>query len=265
MKFDRSDSRSRRGGVILAGGDGTRLLPLTRTITGDTAPAILYSLLRLCEMDPKGVVAFFPSDHHFSDDEAFVGHVNSAYAAAACRPEKVILLGIPPETPEVGYGWIEPRVSLGNPDSVRRVCRFWEKPCETLASALLERRCLWNSFVMVGCVHAFLNLIRCALPGLVERFESIRSSLFTATERTAACELYSGIGETSFSQDVLSGQPNPIAALRATGLGWSDLGEPGRVRSVLERKSVQTTQVFRTDYGESDRKRLDKSTHANAR
>jgi len=28
-----------------------------------TAPAIFYSVMRLCEMDPEGIVAFFPSDH----------------------------------------------------------------------------------------------------------------------------------------------------------------------------------------------------------
>ncbi len=30
-----------------------------------TAPAILCSLLRLRDMDPAGIVAFFPSDHYF--------------------------------------------------------------------------------------------------------------------------------------------------------------------------------------------------------
>lgn len=318
MKLNRSDSRSHRWGLILAGGDGTRLLPLTRAIAGDdrpkqfcavmgdetllqqtqrrvsqlvpawrtllvltrkhepfyadavagipssrlliqpsnqgTAPAILYSLLRLREMDPEGIVAFFPSDHHFSDDEAFAGHIDSAYAAAASQPEMVVLLGIPPETPEVGYGWIEPGTPLGDPvpDSVCRVSRFWEKPGGSVASSLMERGCLWNSFVMVGGVHAFLDLIRRTLPGLVELFESIRSSLFTATERTSLRELYSEIGATSFSQDVLSAQPNALAVLRATGLGWSDLGEASRVRSLLERKSVQRTRAFRTNCGETD-------------
>jgi mannose-1-phosphate guanylyltransferase len=277
MKLNRSDARSHRWGLILAGGDGERLLPLTRTIAGDdrpkqfcavtgdetlsssrlliqpsnrgTAPAILYSLLHFREMDPKGVVASFPSDHHFSDDEAFVGHIDSAYIAAASQPEMVVLLGIPPEAPEVDYGWIEPGTPL-TMDSVCRVSRFWEKPSGSVASSLMERGCLWNSFVMVGCIHAFLDLIRRALPSLVELFESIRSSLFTAAERRALRDLYSGICTTSFSHDVLAAQPNGLAVLRATGLGWSDLGEPGRVRSVLERKSVQTTRVFRTDYGE---------------
>jgi mannose-1-phosphate guanylyltransferase len=297
--------------VILAGGDGKRLLPLTRRIAGDdrpkqfcsvvgsetllrqtrrrvsrlvqpwrtlllltrahepfyanevagipssclliqpfnqgTAPAILYSLLRLREMDPNGVVAFFPSDHHFSDDGAFVGHIDSAYAAASSRPDVVVLLGIPPETPEVEYGWIEPGIPLGGtaPGSVCVVSRFWEKPHGTLAAELMERGCLWNSFVMVGHGRAFLNLIRQALPCLIEAFESNRPWLFTAYEKTALNELYSSIGATSFSQDVLAVRPTDLAVLRGTGLGWSDLGEPRRVCSVLQRSGVETKWGFK--------------------
>jgi len=305
MKFKESEARCHRWGVILAGGDGERLLPLTRRIAGDdrpkqfcaiigketllhqtqrriarlvprlrtllvltrthevfyadelaatspsrlliqpsnrgTAPAILFSLMRLCDMDPKGTVAFFPSDHHFSNNEAFINHVDSAYAAAASRPEVVILLGITPETPEVQYGWIEPGTPLGVPvrDFVCRVSRFWEKPSRPLAADLMARGCLWNSFVMVGQVHAFVKLLRHALPGLVGRFESIRSSLFRMSERTALGELYSSIRAASFSQDVLSVYPQDLAVLRGRDLGWSDLGEPNRVLSILDRKGVQ--------------------------
>jgi mannose-1-phosphate guanylyltransferase len=310
MKINGSNSRCHCWAAILAGGDGKRLLPLTRRIAGDdrpkqfcaiigketllqqtqrrisrlvprrrtllvltrthesfyadhiagmpsprsiiqpcnqgTAPAVLYSVMRLCELDPEGIVAFFPSDHYFSNDETFISHIDSAYAAAASNPKMVVLLGITPETPEVEYGWIEPGAPLGGPvsDSVCRVRCFWEKPDATLASALMKRGCLWNSFVMVGHVRAFMKIIRQALPNLVEAFESTRPFFSAASETAALCDLYAGIRATSFSQDVLSMCPHDLAVLRGTGLGWSDLGEPSRVLSILERKGVQTAWEF---------------------
>jgi mannose-1-phosphate guanylyltransferase len=165
--------------------------------------------MRLSAMDPKAAVAFFPADHHFSDDDAFIGHIDSAYSAVAFLPELVALLGVPPETPEVEYGWIEPRIPLGGsvPNSVCRVSRFWEKPHRSLAVELTERGCLWNSFVMVGHVRSLLNLIRRALPRMVEAFESIRSLIATESGNVALFELYRAIPARSFSHDVLSVQP----------------------------------------------------------
>jgi len=311
MSFRESISREHRWGAILAGGDGTRLLSLTRRITGDdrpkqfcsvtgnetllhqtqrrisglvpkrrtlliltraheafyadqvdgirpseilvqprnrgTAPAIIYSLLHLREMDQEAIVAFFPSDHHFSDDEAFLGHMESAYAAAASRPEQVILLGIPPDSPEVEYGWIEPGDALDGavPSPVSPVSRFWEKPPRKLASDLMARGCLWNSFIMVGSVNAFLNPIRHTLPGLLDAFESVGTPFSTESAETGLSDRYSSIRPTSFSQHVMSARPRDLAVLCARGLGWSDLGEPGRVLTVLERKGVETEWGFK--------------------
>src|SRR5215213_6202443 len=137
--------RSERWAVILAGGDGTRLQAMTRSITGDdrpkqfvpviggstlldqtrrrvalsvlpghtlfvvtekhqrfyrsmaysmsssllleqpankgTAPAILYALMRVAAKAPRAIVALFPSDHYFADDEAFMSHVDTAFDA----------------------------------------------------------------------------------------------------------------------------------------------------------------------------------------
>jgi mannose-1-phosphate guanylyltransferase len=205
-----------------------------------TAPAIIYSLVHLREMDSEGIVAFFPSDHHFSDDNAFARHMESAYAAAVSLPEQVIFLGIPPDSPEVEYGWIEPGVSCVAQSCVFPVSRFWEKPPRKLATELMAQGCLWNSFVMVGRINAFLNPIRQTLPSLLGAFESIRSSFSTASGEKGLLELYSGIPATSFSQDVLSMRPTDLAVQCATGLGWSDLGEPGRVLAVLESRGART-------------------------
>jgi mannose-1-phosphate guanylyltransferase len=166
--------------------------------------------------------------------------MESAYAAAISLPEQVILLGIPTDSPEVEYGWIEPGVSCVAQSCVFPVSRFWEKPPRKLATALMAQGCLWNSFVMVGRINAFLNPIRQTLPSLLGAFESIRSSFSTASGEKGLLELYSGIPATSFSQDVLSMRPTDLAVQCATGLGWSDLGEPGRVLAVLESRGART-------------------------
>ena len=297
------NSLDHRWGVILAGGDGKRLLPLTRRIAGDnrpkqfcaimdgetllaqtrcrvkrmvqprhtllvvtetherfysvqlndvpsssllvqpcnrgTTPAILYSLFRLRESDPSAVVGFFPSDHYFADDEALVAHVDSAFEAAESSSGKVVLLGIKPSSPEVAYGWIEPGASLTNrPLGMFEVSRFWEKPNVSLASDLMERGCLWNSFLMVGRVDAYLGLIRRALPRLLESFESIRPSLFTEQERGALVRLYSGIHASNFSDEVLAKSPSDLAVLSCGNLGWSDLGETSRVLAVFGQNGI---------------------------
>lgn len=114
----------------------------------------------------------------------------------------------------------------------------------------MERGCLWNSFVMVGHVQAFLSLIRYALPPMFQSFEAIRASLFSRAEKAELCNLYSKLRAANFSQDVLSVGTRSLAVLRGKGLGWSDLGEPDRVLSVLKRKGLQTEWGFSSSSGE---------------
>ena len=296
--------RSHRWGVILAGGDGKRLLPLTRKIAGDdrpkqfcaltggetlldqtrrriasmipeqqtlllltrthqsfysaqvaeipssclliqpynhgTAPAIAYSLTRLREMDPDGVVAFFPSDHHFGNDSAFASHIELAFAQADADQERVILLGITPDAPEESYGWIEPGSALATAasDSVFEVRRFWEKPSRRIASRLMSRGCLWNSFVMIGRVSAFLKMLQQTLPALLRAFESMSEAAAHGYEDRVLREVFAAVPAANFSDAVLAVSPAALAVLRADALGWRDLGEPQRVFSIASLKEA---------------------------
>lgn len=295
-----------RWAMILAGGDGTRLQSMTRSITGDnrpkqfvpviggstllnqtrrrvalsiepgrtmivvtqkhrrfyeslageipssllleqptnkgTAPAILYALLRVAAKSPNAVVALFPSDHFFADDEEFMSHIDVALDAVEVQPETVMLLGITPTAPETEYGWIEaePSILSSAQRSITRVRKFWEKPSLNLATSLMDHGCLWNSFVMVGCVDALLKMTRAAMPELYAGFATITPAFETANEHAALATLYSHIEDSNFSHQVLAVRPGDLMVMRVGDVGWSDLGEPNRVLSALARLGVQS-------------------------
>ena len=217
-------------------------LLLEQPINKGTAPAILYALLRVATKSPKAVVALFPSDHFFADDEQFMSHVDVAIDAVKVQPDNVVLLGITPTAPETEYGWIEsqPSILAGAERSITRVRKFWEKPSLHLASSLMDRGCLWNSFVMVGRVDALLRMTRAAVPELLDAFESLTPTFETAAEHEALAELYSQIEDTNISHQVLAVRPEDLMVMRVADVGWSDLGEPNRVLSTLARIGVES-------------------------
>ena len=85
----------------------------------------------------------------------------------------------------------------------------------------------------IGAIGAFVKMIREALPNLLARFESMWATTSPGMEDEALLALYLSVPVANFSDEVLSARPSALAVLRASGLGWSDLGEPERVLSLL--------------------------------
>jgi mannose-1-phosphate guanylyltransferase len=293
--------------VILAGGEGARLRPLTRRIAGDerpkqfcaliegetlldrtrrrvelavrpdqhvivvtrnhapywdglaratfpgrlvvqpqnrgTAAGILYPLLRIRELAGEVPVGIFPSDHDITEDRAFMDYVMAAVDVVRATPDFVALLGIEAEQPESEYGWIESsRVPLPLPgEPAFPIRRFWEKPSPSLAKVLFERGCLWNSFVMVGWVSAFLELIRAGAPELLLSFEPLVNALGAPAEVAVADKVYAGLESLGFSEHILTRVPERLLTLRVKNVGWSDWGDSSRVVATLRRTGRQPT------------------------
>lgn len=212
-------------------------------INRGTAPAILYSLIKLAKQAPDAAVAFFPSDHYFADDNAFMDHVESAFLTVDINPASIVVLGIEPQNAETSYGWIEPARSLfgGLARSVSRVGRFWEKPDRQDAEHLFNSGCLWNSFVMIGRVRSFLEMFQRYLPELYQMFADVSDSIGTDREDNVVGSIYERINETNFSRMVLEKCSDELLVMRVGKVGWSDLGEPERVIDTLNSIGVKPT------------------------
>ncbi len=196
-----------------------------------TAAGILYPLLRLAALAPGASVAVLPSDHHFSDDARLMDHVDTAFEAVAARPDRLVLLGMIPDTPETEYGWIERGAAATRvrDAAIHPVLRFWEKPDVTLAARLRERGCLWNSFVMVGAVDTFLAAIACALPALFGALDNVVPAFGGPVEAAAVTRAYATLEPADFSREVLTTRTGLLSVMPVRGVSWSDLGSPERV------------------------------------
>ena len=297
--------RGNRWGVILAGGDGVRLRPLTKLICGDerpkqfcplfdvrtllaqtlrraeltfpqkqimvsltgdhckwysreaalhpsqrvvqpankgTAPPIVHSLLSLARLDAQALVAILPCDHHYSDEQSFASALEYAFEIAAERSDSVVLLGAQPDYPEVEYGWIELGSSLGREGSqLFRVREFREKPVIEVARRLFEQGSLWNTFVMVGHVRAFLQIVQATLPDLLGVLGSAR--LWAGEETHIANSLYKRVPCVNFSHRVLSAETSKLVVLRLNDVGWSDLGDPGRAVMAVRESGSESAWI----------------------
>ncbi len=208
-------------------------IPAVQPENRDTAPAILYGLLKLEKRMPDALVAIFPSDHFMANDGGFMADVDAAFDAASQYPELVVVLGIGPGGPETSYGWIERGELIPASRPLFHINGFWEKPPGMVALSLWLRGGLWNSFVLVSRARALIDLMAEMLPGIYALFEGVQSLLDTPAEEAAIERIYSELLPVNFSKWVLTRSYSRFAVLPTRNVGWVDLGEPRRVLPLL--------------------------------
>jgi mannose-1-phosphate guanylyltransferase len=222
-----------------SGGAHPRILaqPLDR----GTAAGVLYPAHWIAWRNPEATVAIFPSDHFLLGETSFMAHVAEVVAWVEKHPERLVLLGASPSSPEVEYGWIEPGEALGDVSTgpVRAVRQFWEKPSVARARACLESGHLWNTSVLVGKVATLVQTGWQALPGLSDRLAHIEPFVGTPEEADAVRQAYELMPRANFSKDVLEAAGDALAVSRLPRIVWSDLGSPHRVMEALTRMRIR--------------------------
>ena len=196
----------------------------------DTGPGVLFALLRLARRDPAAIVGVFPSDHYVGDDRAFIGHVSRAVREVTRLPDKIVVLGILPDRPDPGFGYIVPdrplRTQLGKA-TMFHVATFHEKPGAEVAQALVAQGGLWNSFVMVFRISRMLELLQSVIPHDFHRMWTLSKDPQTMPN------LYRDMTPWNFSSHFLASVPQHLMVLRVDDVHWSDWGTRDSIERTL--------------------------------
>jgi mannose-1-phosphate guanylyltransferase len=139
---------------------------LTEPEPRDTGPALAYAAHRVREQVGDCVLVVLPSDHVVGE-----GFARTARRAARVASETggLVTLGIEPDRPATGYGYIAPGEQR---DGYATVAEFVEKPDEERAREYVAAGYYWNAGIFAWTPDAFLDAARDSpLAGLVETLE----------------------------------------------------------------------------------------------
>lgn len=192
---------------------------LLEPIGRNTAPCIAYAAYKIAQKDPDAVLVIAPSDHIIEKEEDFVGIIQNAVDAAS-KQDILITLGIKPDRPDTGYGYIQFKEGKNN---LNKVKTFTEKPELELAKKFLDSGdFFWNSGIFIWSAKSIIKAFEKYLPEMAEIFEGGKQYYYTDREAEFIARAYTQTQNISIDYGVLEKADNVYVML--CNFGWSDLG-----------------------------------------
>ena len=214
--------------------DLTRGRLITEPSPRDTAPAVVLASATVGRADPGAVVAILPTDHVIRDEREFIGSVR--IAATEARRGRLVCLGIRPDRPATGFGYLACASAplRGRPS---RVARFVEKPDLSRARRFLRSgRYLWNAGMFVWQCERFLDEARRTAPAIVRAVDGHLAGNKTAWTRAPRLSVDYAVMEHAQDVSVV-----PLVA------GWDDVGSWDAAARLQEEAGRAATQSLLVD------------------
>jgi mannose-1-phosphate guanylyltransferase len=108
-----------------------------------TGLGVLLPLLVIAKSDPEAGVICIPSDHYVEREDVLADVLRQATAPDVLDSDKLTLLGMAPNAPDSGFGYLCPVPDSGV--GMRPVHRFVEKPDAVAAGNLIRAGSVWSS------------------------------------------------------------------------------------------------------------------------
>jgi len=187
----------------------------------NTAPAIGLMALLIAERDPGAILLVVPADHAISPDAAFQCAVRDAMKVIAADPERFILLGIKPDRPATGYGYIERGTKLDG--GAFQVSAFKEKPDQATAQKYLDSgKYYWNSGIFIWRADAILKALQRYAPEIHTKLDKLRSHIGKPDWTELLAREFPSMPAISIDYAVLE-KAERVAVIEAP-FTWDDVG-----------------------------------------
>ena len=201
----------------------------------NTAPALTLAALHALDSGTDPVLVVTPADQTVTDEAAFLKALHEAVGVA--EGGAIAILGVRPDRPETGYGYIRSAVA----DGVRQVQAFVEKPdAATAARYLAEGGYAWNAGMFVLRASVWMAALERFRPDIASACSQAWSARSTdARFVRPGREAFAAVPAESVDYAVMEKCPGSGLDIRMVELdaGWNDLGAWDAVWQVAARDS----------------------------
>jgi len=190
-----------------------------------TAPCIGLAAIMLEAKSPQAVMIVLPADHVIKKTEKFLEILKRAIEVASFGTH-LVTLGIVPDHPATGYGYIHRGEFFNAMDGIEvyRVQDFAEKPDEETAKQFLEKGdYYWNSGMFIWRVDAILAEIGRHMPALYAGLLEIKGHLREPDVDAVIAQVYRDQDPISIDYGVM--ERSSTVLMIPTDVGWNDVGD----------------------------------------
>jgi mannose-1-phosphate guanylyltransferase len=187
-----------------------------------TGPALAWAAVEVERRDGRDAAMLcVHADWSIADADRFRAVLGQA-AQVAGAYESLVTVGIVPERPDPGFGYIEPGPPV---NGARRVTSFTEKPDRAAAERMVREGFLWNSGIFAWRAGDFLDEIRKHTPEIAP---SLRQA-----ERADLAGFFAGVTPITVDHGVLERSDRVLVI--PGDFGWDDVGTWAALRRVRAR------------------------------
>ena len=193
----------------------------------DSTAAIALAAAILARREPDVILGSFAADHVIQDKKAFQKAVAEAVELAAT--DRIVVIGIEPTEPSMGFGYIKTGEALGisGAPSALKVDKFVEKPKLDRAKKYVESgKYLWNAGMFIAPAALLLRQLAKSEPALHAGVLELAAAWDTEQRAAVIKKVWPTLKKVAIDYSIA--EPAAEAGLVAVipgNFSWHDVGD----------------------------------------